>query len=335
MEPSVSKAIVKNDFELLIREGISPVDLEEMTGLKRDRLQFSDERLPIWYSYRLMEAAANTVRTPAFALHMGENTDVKNLGIFGNIAMNCGTVRNGIDHIIRYYKIARGLTTVSGWEDGKYFFVTFDLKAPKKIKHHIVEKFFVSCTSLLRKLTETEFNPVEIQFEHPEPSYLSEYYRILCCPIHFNHHENVMCLDKKFLDIKYPSHNPDIHQILCSHAEDILNGYLKDHSLKNRVRHTIIDQLHEGTVSINMMSDQFQISRWTLNRRLSKEGTSFQDILSQTRKELALEHLKNSRFTNLEVASLLGFADPYSFPKAFRKWTGQSPLEYRKELAVT
>ncbi len=330
--PTVSTAIVKNDFELILLEGVSQKQLEEKTGLKREQLKYSDEQLPIWHTYKLMEAASELAESKAFALHMGENTDSKSLGIFGNIIMNCRTIRSMVDPLVRYYKIARELTKIDTREDKSLFYLSFEVEAPKSIEHHIVEKFFATAISLIRTFTETDANPEEVRFRHSHPGYKDEYQRIFRCPVIFDHFENVICIKKEYLDVEYPRHNPDLKEILSNHAENLLNRHLLDSYFHAQVRKVIIEHLHKGFISIDMISDYFNMSRWTLNRKLSKEGTSFQDILNQTREELAVSYLKYSRFTNTEISFLLGFSDPYSFPKAFKRWYGKSVSEYRDTL---
>ncbi len=334
MQPTVSKAILKNDFELILREGVPAEQLEEKTGLKREELEYSDEQLPIWYTYKLMEAASELAESPAFALHMGENTDPKSLGIFGNIVMNCRTITAMIDCLTRYYKIARELTRISTREDNDHFLIAFDVEAPKDIKHYINEKFFATSICFFRNFTRADANPEEVRFQHSQPDYMDEYRRIFQCPVVFNHHENVVCLKKKYLEIEYSHHNPDIKEILSKHADTLLERQTVGASFQAQIRNIIIEFLHEGIVDIEMISDHFEISRWTLNRKLNKEGTSFQETLNQTRNDLAISYLENSRFSNTEIAFLLGFSDPHSFPKAFKRWSGDSIWEYRKKISA-
>ncbi len=332
--PTVSAAVIKNDFELAVELGASPEELEQQTGLERHRLKYSDERLPAWLSFQLCAVVFDIVKNTAFALHMGEKTDPKSLGIFGHIIMNCSTVRELLHHSVRYYKIARELTRLEMRETNNHVHMIFDIEAPENIKHLYVEKFFATSISVIRNLAQTDLDPVEVAFQHSPTSYLNEYERIFRCPLTFNHSENALVLNQSVLDIEFSHYNSEVKELLSNHAESLLSRQASDYHLQAEVQKAIIDHLHEGIVSIEMISERFNMSRWTLNRKLNLEGTSFQDILNQTRRELAVSYLENSQFSISEIGFLLGFSNPDSFPKAFKRWFGKTPMNFRQSSGV-
>lgn len=104
-------------------------------------------------------------------------------------------------------------------------------------------------------------------------------------------------------------------------------------STKDRVRAALLELLPGGTPSMEAVSNKLGASGRTLQRRLQEEGLSFQDVLNQTREELARHYLKNSLMSGAEISFLLGFEDPNSFFRAFHRWTGSTPEQVR--LALT
>jgi len=327
--PTVSTAVVKNDFELVVQMGVSPEKLEEAIGLERSRLDYSDERLPIWPAFQLYESIYTMVDDPAFALKIGEHTDPRSLGIFGNIILNCRNLGEMLDSLCRYYSIARELTRVHSRINKDRMWIVFEVEAPDNIRHFLVEKFFATILSFIQRLTSFSIQPLEIGFSHSEVEYLDEYRRIFRCPLLFNHFENSVSFDIKYLDYKCNRYNPRIKEILSHHADMLIPNHFNAPTFREQVEELIIKNLHQGQIDIEMVSDRLQMSRWTLNRKLSTEDTSFQQILVDIRKKLALDYLKNSRFSVQHVAYLLGFSNQSYFPKAFKRWHGMTPLEYR------
>ena len=104
-----------------------------------------------------------------------------------------------------------------------------------------------------------------------------------------------------------------------------------DHdSIAMRVRATIIERLPDGTPSQGNIAELLHVSMRSLQRRLNNENTNFKELLEGTRHELALQYIREPHRTIGEITYLLGFSEPSNFSRAFRRWTGMSPAEYRE-----
>ncbi len=100
----------------------------------------------------------------------------------------------------------------------------------------------------------------------------------------------------------------------------------------SRVRRALLDLLPAGKSDVDAIARHLNFSRRTLQRLLKSENTSFQDILSSTRRDLALHYLSRPDITIDEISFLLAYGDPNSFYRAFQQWTGQTPTEARQAL---
>ena len=107
---------------------------------------------------------------------------------------------------------------------------------------------------------------------------------------------------------------------------------LEKQNLENRVRFLIISELASGTVSKQSIADGLYMSPRSLQLKLAALNTTFQDILDMTRQTLAQGYIEQSGLAITEIAYLLGFADTSNFTRAFKRWTGQPPSEYRAQL---
>lgn len=108
----------------------------------------------------------------------------------------------------------------------------------------------------------------------------------------------------------------------------------EDLSTRARVENALLELLPSGRTQIDDIASELAISRRSLQRRLSEEGTSWLDILNSERMRLSLHYLKNTNLNAAEVSFLLGFEDPNSFFRAFRRWTDATPEAWREAQRV-
>jgi AraC-like DNA-binding protein len=99
------------------------------------------------------------------------------------------------------------------------------------------------------------------------------------------------------------------------------------------VRVRLLDSLSSGEVEETEAARALNMSRRTLQRRLAEEGTSFTEVLDETRRQVALRYVGNSRMPLKEVCYLVGFSEPSNFTRAFRRWTGKAPSDYRVQVS--
>jgi AraC-like DNA-binding protein len=121
---------------------------------------------------------------------------------------------------------------------------------------------------------------------------------------------------------------------MAQHNDEIVMKYLAqmDHNdVVNRVRRHIIEDLASGLLSKQGVADKMHMSPRNLQLKLAAQDTTFQDTLDTTRKKLATGYIEQSQLAITEIAYLLGFSDASNFTRAFRRWFGASPREYREE----
>jgi AraC-like DNA-binding protein len=113
-------------------------------------------------------------------------------------------------------------------------------------------------------------------------------------------------------------------------ATELLRGLPDPDSFRDRVRRAMWSELSDGPPALTTTAANLAVSPRTLQRRLREEGTSFGQLLDELRREFALRLLRDRKLAVYEVAFLLGYAEPSTFHRAFRRWTGLSPLRFRR-----
>ncbi len=171
--------------------------------------------------------------------------------------------------------------------------------------------------------------PVEVRVMHPRPSYADAYVKYLGCPVVFDADANTVVFHKARLDQPMQRANPAFAAAFEVEAQRVLDRLREHDGLTARVRELVATRLGNGDFSMEAVARACAMGVATLRRRLEEEGTSYSDIVDQLRKELAQRYLRNDETSVSEVAFLLGFSDVRAFARAFKRWFGSSPSEYR------
>jgi AraC-like DNA-binding protein len=124
--------------------------------------------------------------------------------------------------------------------------------------------------------------------------------------------------------------DPGLCAVLDRHAETLIAKHSPNDSLVERVRALIKDELSGGNASLERIADSLSMSGRTLQRKLRDHGTSHQELLDQMRRDLAMRYLREPDLAICEVAYLLGFSESSALHRAFKRWTGKTPNEFRR-----
>ena len=173
--------------------------------------------------------------------------------------------------------------------------------------------------------------PLAVYLRRPPPVDARPWQAVFRAPVHFAAAEDMLCFARADLDQPLPDGNPE----LAAHNEAVLRKRLEalqPDTVARRLRRALEQCLPNGEPSAETLAHGLHLSLRSLQRHLSEEGSSYEQVLADTRRDLALQHLAEADCAIGEVAYLLGFADSSSFSRAFKRWTGQSPSQYRDSL---
>jgi AraC-like DNA-binding protein len=185
--------------------------------------------------------------------------------------------------------------------------------------------------SFCRWVTNRDLRPLAFELRFPPPADLQSYQDAFKCPLRFNAPVNALLFAPTDVTLSLPTANA---QLVGVH-ERIASEHLQrlDHAQTcHRTRAVIIRHLQDGEPRRPKIAAVLGMSERTLQRRLTAEGTSFQLLLDDTRRELARHYLGQKTVSLADIAYLLGFSDQSSFFRASRRWFGSSPRDYRIRL---
>lgn len=328
---TIASFIVKVWYDALIAMGISSQLLEKRIGFDLCILENVDGRIPLDQHFHLMEVGIELTNNPALPFYMGEQSTPENLGIVGRVLMNSPTFGDATYQAARYSKLFCDSCYLEVKIEGDQVYLIYQMEVPQYNKIPAIEGTFSSTITNIRTLSPVEFTPQEVHFQYSTPQHIEEYHRLFKCPLYFNQPENMIVFDREYMNIKLPNHDPYMLELLTLHAETLLKKLAEVQNLRNKVSKLILEHLPTGNLDIEMIAEQLNVSRWTLNRKLRGEETSFQELLQDMRQQMAINYLQKPKLSVSEVAFLVGFSEPSAFNRAFKRWSGRSPGEYRKE----
>jgi AraC-like DNA-binding protein len=186
------------------------------------------------------------------------------------------------------------------------------------------EAFFARLVSSTRRGTDIPLAKA-VHFAHAEPPYRDEYDRIFRVPIVFGSDKNALALDDFWLTFRNPQAQRYAFGVFSERAEALLKKLENTRTVHGRVESLLIPMLHTGETGMEAIAAKMGVSPKTLFRKLKDEGVTFERVLDELRRKLALEYLDGRKVSVNEVAYLVGFSDPASFSRAFKRWTGTSP----------
>jgi AraC-like DNA-binding protein len=167
---------------------------------------------------------------------------------------------------------------------------------------------------------------------HKAPTYAAEYERVFELPVVFESRRNALLMKgDAFPEIPIPRPSRYVFGILSERAEALLRE-LDASTIRGRVESLVTPILHAGAPNMSAVAAQLALSRQTLARRLKAEGTTFEKLLDELRRRLALAYLSGRKVSVNQCTYLTGFSDRAAFSRAFKRWTGSNPKGYMERL---
>jgi len=170
----------------------------------------------------------------------------------------------------------------------------------------------------------------KVEIEFPAPAYAERYEALFGCAVEFEAGANRLRLSAESLALRNPDHCPGTWHHLLELCERELDQLTRTRSLRERVIQLLGPLLHGREPDLQEVAGQLQLPAWTLRRKLAEEGTQFRAILNDTRRDLATAYIRDTELAFGEIAYLLGFASAEAFQRAFKRWLGQTPGDYRR-----
>ena len=313
--------------------GVGPEKLCGEAGVDLRTLEDVDNLISFADFMRLYQCGVSLTGDDAFGLHVGERDSPKLYGILGYVTINSRNVGEALNRLVRFQQIRSNAYKFSVEVSGasvhlSYFYLTNEFS--RQQRRHEAEETLCSIMQFARTITGIEWSPREVHFEHERPANVSEHERIFRAPVRFRKAVTKLIFDSSVLNMPIVTADLTLGSLLERQAEELLaKSASEEKTFTSRVRELIRKNLSGGKIRMEAFGRELGVSSRTLQRQLSEEGTSFQKLLEETQCEVSKIYLEQPEIAICEISYLLGFSQASAFHRAFRRWTGLTPKEFR------
>ena len=297
--------------------------------LDQTRIWVTTEELRALYS-SIQEVSSD----PAIGLKLGSEERPEHYSPIAIAALFTRSFRDALNRIARYKRLTSP-QEIRIVERGKECAVEYLwLLAEAAIPPTWIDMYFAWTVTIGRRGIGRGIHPLRVEFRRSEANrQLHEDY--FECPVKFGARENRLIFSVEDVNQPFVTHNPDLLEILAPQLEAELLRQFASESLKEQAKGTLKRLLAGQRPRLEDVAGELRMGARTLQRRLVEQGVTFQDLLEEARREMAQHYLLQPSLELNETAYLLGYEDPNSFIRAFHKWEGTSPGEWRSTHSMT
>jgi AraC-like DNA-binding protein len=308
--------------------GLSPSTVLRCAGLpiglfSQDKILLTTEEF-----FALYRGIAEVSRDPAIGLKLGTEDRMERYDPIAIAAVCIRSFRDAVDRISRYKQLTcpEKIALVERGNESAVHFTW--LLAHEEEPALLVDVCFAWILSIARRGTDRSIHLKRVEFQRPEAN-RAIYEKHFQCPIRFRAARNVLVFNKADMDAAFLTYNADLLAAVAPQLEAELKQQLMEKNFREQVKGTLKRQLAGERPAIEHVARELRLSKRTLQRRLTEDGITFQQLMEEARRELARHYLLHSSLDLNETAYLLGYEDANSFFRAFHEWEGTSPGEWR------
>lgn len=330
--PQVSARIGALIVQVAAARGAAPQDLMAEAGFDPAWLVDPEARMSLAVEERLWNLAAERTADPLFGLHAAAAIRPGAFDVLDYAVRTAPDLRTALQRLARYNRLVHDLAS----------FKVVPADAAVRIEHRFVATAAQPCrqaaeftlASLVVVASQIGGQPVKalaVEFAHAAPRPAEDYRQVFGVVPRFDMPVSCLVLARETLDRPVPAADPGLSRIVTAHAEQLLAALAPaTETLSARVRRQLAEAMANGPLTLAQVARQLHMSERSLQRRLEAEGTRYAQLIDEVRRELALRYIADERLALGEVAYLLGFAEPSPFHRAFKRWTGMTPLAARR-----
>ncbi len=266
------------------------------------------------------------------ALRIATATPAGAFGIVEYVCRSAPTLGDALRQWVRYLNLLDDAVTVALVVEGDRacLRVERESEAPAPASHELC---WALVAKYARELSAVPFRLLAVELAHPAPGDVAPYRAWFEAPVVFDAERTQLVLPAAALEATLVSADPALLAILSRAADELGKKTASDPLITAQVKRVLHEALRTDDAHVDLVAKRLGLTGRSLQRRLKDEGTSFQDLREDVRRELAQRYLDGG-LAIAEISFLLGFSEPSAFFRAFKRWTGETPLSHRQRRAV-
>ncbi len=317
---------------LLKGMGIDPGQVIAEAGLDAALFQDPENVIPFIEAGRFLALCAEHTGCPHLGLMMGQRAGLDVLGVVGRLVGSSGDVGSALRNAILYLHLHdRGLVPAL-WTSGKRAVLAFAIYQPDVPgSHQIYDLALAISCNVLKTLAGPRWQANEVWLHRPQPADVVPYRSFFHTRVRFDAERAALLFDASWLDRPLDGADGQAHQQVMQEIEALEARGAGDTAtqIRRALRRLLVGGAYLGAIRQDYVSGLFAIHRRTLNRRLKAQGTSFKRLVDESRYEIACQLLRDTQLTVTAIAAALNYSETAAFDRAFRRWSGTTPMAWR------
>ena len=316
--------------EVAASQGADREQLLEGTGITELMLASTEARISLETLGKLIDNALRLTDNSALGLDLGRHLHLANLSMLGMAVMSSPDLRSALDLGLTYYRTVAPCWSLDlSIEGDAGRFVAQETMPLGERRVFATEALLSSLAAMARTLAGTELPVMEIALPYARPEHVSRYVEFSRAPVRFNAERIEVRFDARALLRPLPAPDPISMRMAERQCAAIMANSSADEGLVVQVRR-LLGAKPGDYLDLGELAGALQTSARSLRRNLQRTGTSYQTLLDEVRRDHAHECLVGSNMTMESISEHLGFSDVRSFRRAFKRWTGVTPAEFRR-----
>ena len=314
--------------------GIGREQLLQRARLRAEVLGTPNGRLSFLDFNQLVFAALALTADEALGLAMGQRLNVSTHGILGYAVLSSASFGQALQFALKYYRVLGLAFDLELLEGDSHLQLRASESLPLgPLSRFAAEGLFGSLHTIAGFLLGEPPADFALGFAYPAPPYAERYRQQFGAAPQFDQAQHWLSIPRHYLARPMALANPATVQMCEQQCEALLATLDVQEGLLPRLRRLLLARPGEFP-DLDSVARALHTSGRSLRRHLASQGTSYQQVLDEVRKRLALQYLSTTHLPLQEIAYLLGFNDASNFRRAFRKWTGRLPSDYRGDLCL-
>jgi AraC-like DNA-binding protein len=313
--------------------GLDPDQIYRKAGFDASILKTPGARIPVDQFSAVWDAFEEVNPDADLGLHLGETTFNFPGHILFLLMLNAPTIKDAMDKFCGYFNLLTDFTSPCFSIHDGFAILSIRFHATEfQPSRHANECILAAYASVLNRISENRVRFESIYFVHSRPENISEHNRIFRAPIFFDQPENKLVFKNKYLDLPVLLSNEEVLNNLEFLARKLQERIYTAGPWSEKVTRIIMNIIKGEKPEIETIARKLAVSSRNLQNRLKEEGVTYQKLLDNVRKEQAIYFLENENIPISEIGLLLGYSEQSVFSRAFKRWVGTTPGQYRSRL---
>jgi AraC-like DNA-binding protein len=321
-------ALFRRVPELLDAMGEDADAILASIGLARADFEDAENQMPYFQLEQLLVECGRRTGCDHFGLLLCEQSRLDDLGLPGRVARCANTVGEGLDALVRAYNLHRGGGIVNLIDTGELARFVYAIAMPgtRDTRHYQMGAITIMF-NVLEDLCGPEWQANEVRFALRSPASVRPFHRLFRAPVHFDADESVIVFDSAWLSRALAAVDDSFRRSVAAELHWMRERAFED--FPGLVRDLIRKQLSSGPCSIETVAAMLSMHSRSLERRLARAGEDYSSLQQSVKHEIAVQLLRETAMSVQEIADFLRFSSAANFATAFRRWTEQSPTQFR------